>query len=400
MSVKFTKDILYAIKEDPANKYLSECPASKYEKFKSKDPFPHIPSALLNSEDIVKYILTTGMIDPFIPENLEDATYICTFSGTYLRYDSNGQAETKTLSEDDELCIEPNSITYLEIEERFMIPLYMVLRFNLKVQNVYKGLLLGTGPIVDPGFVGKLYIPLHNLTLNEYVIKPKAQLISVEFTKLSLKDEWKILSQDDKFILDKLNFEGLPSDIQKGIPNDREIFVYIKKSLQDEKFHKEPKDKLSISSSLANYASQLKTIGDSFSSYTKEIDGKVNSYTKGIDDKVNSSIEKVEKQTKTGVIFSMVTVFITSVSVLIGMLVPTWQSFNSLKDELHKYQDEINELENQLLKLEFENKQIKLDILRKEYDSLLSKDSSEAEEMDKQINALEEEIAELQDQLL
>ncbi len=28
---------------------------------------------------------------------------------------------------------------------------------------VYKGLLLGTGPIVDPGFVGKLYIPLHKL---------------------------------------------------------------------------------------------------------------------------------------------------------------------------------------------------------------------------------------------
>lgn len=30
----------------------------------------------------------------------------------------------------------------------------MVLRFNLSVSNAYKGVLLGTGPIVDPGFEG------------------------------------------------------------------------------------------------------------------------------------------------------------------------------------------------------------------------------------------------------
>ena len=37
----------------------------KFIKFKSVDPFPDIPPALLNSADIHSYVKTTGMIFPF-----------------------------------------------------------------------------------------------------------------------------------------------------------------------------------------------------------------------------------------------------------------------------------------------------------------------------------------------
>ncbi len=46
-------------------------------------------------------------------------------------------------------------------------------------------LLLGTGPLVDPGFHGNLLIPLHNLTSDEYVIRGDEGLIWIEFTKTS-----------------------------------------------------------------------------------------------------------------------------------------------------------------------------------------------------------------------
>jgi hypothetical protein len=50
---------------------------------------------------------------------------------------------------------------------------------------VHRGLLLGTGPLVDPGFHGSLLVPLHNLTSDEYTIRGDEGLIWVEFTKTS-----------------------------------------------------------------------------------------------------------------------------------------------------------------------------------------------------------------------
>jgi hypothetical protein len=44
-------------------------------------------------------------------------------------------------------------------------------------------LLLGTGPLVDPGFEGKLLIPLHNLTSSDYDLNTNDALIWIEFTK-------------------------------------------------------------------------------------------------------------------------------------------------------------------------------------------------------------------------
>ncbi len=54
---------------------------------------------------------------------------------------------------------------------------------------MHRGLLVGTGPLVDPGFRGKLLIPLHNLTLDAYEIRGDEGLIWVEFTKTSFKPE-------------------------------------------------------------------------------------------------------------------------------------------------------------------------------------------------------------------
>jgi len=65
------------------------------------------------------------------------------------------------------------------------LPDYIALRFNLKIQNVYRSLLLGTGPLVDPGFVGHLSFPLHNLTTNPYHFDAAEDVVWVEFTKLS-----------------------------------------------------------------------------------------------------------------------------------------------------------------------------------------------------------------------
>lgn len=175
-----------------AKPFLKKTEAEKYTRYKSEDPFPWIGAALLNSADLLKYLLTVGIVEPFEVSNLKGVTYQCTFSGEAHRFDPEaGGMKEICLKDNEELVLEKNSITYLRIEEKFHVPEYMVLRFNLSVSNAYKGLLLGTGPIIDPGFDGNLFIPLHNLTGNEYVIKKGAPLIRVEFTKLSCHPAWK-----------------------------------------------------------------------------------------------------------------------------------------------------------------------------------------------------------------
>ena len=176
---------------ETAKPFLKKAEAEKYDIYKSTDPFPWIGEALLNSADLLKYLLTVGIVDPFKVSNLKGVTYQCTFSGEAHRFDLKAREMKEIqLNDNEELVLEQNSITYLKIAEKFHVPEYMVLRFNLSVSNAYKGLLLGTGPIIDPGFNGNLFIPLHNLTGNEYIIKKGAPLIRVEFTKLSRHPVW------------------------------------------------------------------------------------------------------------------------------------------------------------------------------------------------------------------
>lgn len=70
------------------------------------------------------------------------------------------------------------------------MPAYIALRFNLRITLVHRGLLLGTGPLVDPGFEGRLLIPLHNLTSEDCVLTGGEGLIWIEFTKLSANKAW------------------------------------------------------------------------------------------------------------------------------------------------------------------------------------------------------------------
>lgn len=165
---------------------------NKYHKWLNKDPFPEISPALLNSADIFEYVAETGMIYPFNIEKLSGASYEVAIGGPVIWWDEEKQEmhEEDLSKPGSAFRLEPNSIAFVTLEPTFRIPDYLALRFNLKILHVYKGLLLGTGPLVDPGFVGKLSIPLHNLTANTYTFRHGEGIIELEFTKLSPNGEW------------------------------------------------------------------------------------------------------------------------------------------------------------------------------------------------------------------
>ncbi|SDX69214.1 hypothetical protein [Nitrosomonas halophila] len=171
--------------------------ACRFEEFSSKDPLPEVPPALLNSGDIHDYARITSMVYPFEEKKLKSASYEVDFLGKVHYVNEESEVEVTELEKHKPFTLKKNSIAFLYIQTKFFLPDYIAIRFNLKITHVHRGLLLGTGPLVDPGFVGRLLIPLHNLTSKDYAIKGGDGLIWVEFTKLSPHRNWNTSARED-----------------------------------------------------------------------------------------------------------------------------------------------------------------------------------------------------------
>jgi deoxycytidine triphosphate deaminase len=158
-------------------------------RYRDVDPFPDIPRALLSSEHIKAYVRQTGMIHPFDDdqklEALKSASYEVRAGGQFIYWDKDEEQVVQLIRRDETFTLPANSISYVQIGCEFRLPQYIAVRFNLRITHVHRGLLLGTGPLVDPGFHGRLLVPLHNLTSDKYTIRGDEGLIWMEFTKTS-----------------------------------------------------------------------------------------------------------------------------------------------------------------------------------------------------------------------
>lgn len=213
----------------------------------------NIPHALLSSGDIKRVVLATGAISPFYEgggrkSRLKKASYEGRIGCKAYEYRSlkrlrafkrdfdipfvNDKYELIEIfdgTKDKGLVVPKNGIIFVETDLEFRLPDFLALRFNLQIKHVHRGLLLGTGPLVDPGFVGKLCIPIHNLTDEDYYIDKNDGLIWVEFTKTSLP-------------ADQVDAARAPLD---GDEFQRDICKLIEKAA-----YRYPKEKIAIRSSL------------------------------------------------------------------------------------------------------------------------------------------------------
>ena len=147
-----------------------------------------IKPALLNSVGIEKYAEKGCLMERIDRERLKPASYEMKFLGRlydYKMHDGKLKQRCRYIWPGRRVTLPRNSITYLWMEEKLLLPEYIAARFNLHIRYVHKGILLGTGPLVDPGFFGNLLIPLHNLTDNDYEVTGGDGIIWVEFTKVS-----------------------------------------------------------------------------------------------------------------------------------------------------------------------------------------------------------------------
>ncbi len=183
----------------PAFASSDEEAAERFAAARGTDPFPDIAPALLNTADLVDYVAAIGMLHPFNvdPANpsvtLKPASCGIPLVGTVLWWETKGgstQLKEHELKHGDKLALKRNSIVYVTLEPMLRMPDYIAARFNLTIRDIYRGILVGTGPLVDPGFTGRLSLPLHNLTFNDYELTGGEPIVWMEFTKLSENGRW------------------------------------------------------------------------------------------------------------------------------------------------------------------------------------------------------------------
>jgi deoxycytidine triphosphate deaminase len=138
--------------------------------------------------------------DGYNPSNVQPAAYTLTIGDVY--YDHEGTR--KELDEKNpSFEMPPNSIVFVSIAEFLDLPFYIAARFNLRVVWVYKGILLGTGPQVEPGFRGQLSCPLYNLTNSWHKITRKEEFATIDFERTS-----PFVQHSPRKVLDGLKQEG------------------------------------------------------------------------------------------------------------------------------------------------------------------------------------------------
>ena len=125
------------------------------------DPEPDM-SAVLTADRIRAYHYKVGrMIRPFQEQHLNPASYDLTLGPRCLV-----DGEEQLLNAwNPVLRIPPGSIAFVTPREVLLIPHWLVATFNLKSEYIFKGLLMGIGPQIDPGFMGVLTCPLHNISM-------------------------------------------------------------------------------------------------------------------------------------------------------------------------------------------------------------------------------------------
>lgn len=120
--------------------------------------------------------------DNYDESRLQPAAYTLTIGDDFV--DSNGK-KGRLCKRGPSFVMEPNSIVYVSTAECLDLPYYIAARFNLRVTWVYKGILLGTGPQVEPGFRGNLSCPLYNLTNRPHTIFRGQEFATIDFERTS-----------------------------------------------------------------------------------------------------------------------------------------------------------------------------------------------------------------------
>jgi deoxycytidine triphosphate deaminase len=193
---------------DPKRKEQEEQRLRQYS-CPSADTRQPSPVGVLLSDEILHYVQTIKLIDPFDQNNLKPAGYELTVGDEYVL-----GGERKVLAQAGEIRIPPFNVVVIKTRETINLPRFLIARWNIRVKWAYHGLLWVGGPQVDPGWVGHLFCPIYNLSDKEVVLRPDDRIALMDFVTTTPFNTGKSLEYPrppKRVLLDEYGAEALKS---------------------------------------------------------------------------------------------------------------------------------------------------------------------------------------------
>lgn len=122
------------------------------------------------------------ILDPFDSARVEPASYDIRVGN---RAFASSSKEIVVLSEKGVLIIEPGEFAVLESRERVELDRSTAAQLGLRSEYARQGLLMLSGPQIDPGFKGILVVRVVNLAPKRVALPHEAPFLTVQFFRLS-----------------------------------------------------------------------------------------------------------------------------------------------------------------------------------------------------------------------
>jgi len=134
---------------------------------------------ILTRDDIKSF----GLIEKGIDECFKPTTYDLRLGDLYISED--GTRKLLTL-EDPDLKIEAHQAVIISTEELVRLPQNVLARYDLKLKLGLEGLILQNGTQVEPGYYGKLFTLVFNLSDQAIILRyPETKIFAIEFSQLA-----------------------------------------------------------------------------------------------------------------------------------------------------------------------------------------------------------------------
>lgn len=129
------------------------------------------------------------LVDPYEESRIKGSSYDLSLGYEFYLYDREIKSKKVEdmigkLEDSKELEIPSREICFVITKEKVNIPKNIAARVSLMTDIIIKGVVITTQPPIDPGYSGKIYLLLHNLSNKTVHLKCGDPIMTIEFEQL------------------------------------------------------------------------------------------------------------------------------------------------------------------------------------------------------------------------